>query len=134
MQKHTLLKIFKSIIIFGILLIIIWVGDYSNRSYRGSYHEHVMPGGISIAVWHPTDFTPRRPAPERPLDARPSRRRGRYAPQTQLPQKRYFDLPLLMIDRWVFHPTTQIQSGQGDMPYVYRLSSDGRDLIPVEEP
>ena len=120
---------FKRIIIVGILFVMVWVAEYMNRSCRGSYHKHSTPESITIAVWHPTDFTPRRPAPERPLDAGPSRRR--YAPQTQLPQSRYFDLPLLMFDRWIFHPTTRMQSGQGDMPYVYRLSEEGRELIPV---
>ena len=120
-------KTLKRITIAIVLLVTVWIADYAYRSHQGSYHEHPTSGGLMIAVWHPTDFTMRRSAPERPLGNRPSRRR--YSPLTELPKKRYLDPPLLTIDRWIIHPTTQMQAFQGDMPYVYRLSEDGRTLI-----
>ena len=123
-------RIFKWASITGLFLLTVWMVEYINRSFRGSYHQHSTLEGVAIAVWHPTDFTPRRLAPERPLDTQPSRKR--YAPNTELPSKRYLDFPLLYLDRWIFHPTTVIQSGQGDMPYLYRISTDGRELLPVK--
>lgn len=112
------------------VVMLIWTGEYSYRSNHGSYHLHSTSEAVMVAIWHPTDFTPRRMAPQRPPDAAPSRRR--YAPLTQLPKKRFSDTPLLLVDRWLFHPTVALQSSQGDMHYLYRLSDDGRKLIPIQ--
>ena len=42
------------------------------------------------------------------------------------------DLPLLIIDRAFCHKTVQTISGQGDMPRLFTISSDGRSLVPVQ--
>lgn len=43
------------------------------------------------------------------------------------------DLPLLILDRTFCHETVQTISGQGDMPRLFSISSDGKSLIPVAE-
>ncbi|MBK1835247.1 hypothetical protein [Roseibacillus ishigakijimensis] len=106
-----------------------WLAFYALRSSLGSYHEIPAPGGIPFAVWFPSDFTPRQLAPPRPEG---HRNKGRFAPLTQLPAAFPFDTPLIIIDRWLFHKTVQMQSGQGDMPQLYELSANGKKLIPVK--
>jgi len=112
----------------ALLLVAGWISFYSYRSHGGSYHEVVHEGGIAFAVWFPTDFEPRQVAPTRPPDVIG---RGRYAPQTRLPKHYPLDGPLLTIDRWLFHKSTQTISGQSDMLRLYDLSPDGRRLIPT---
>lgn len=118
---------FRGVAIFAFLSIA-WVSFYIYRSHGGSYHEIIGEGGVAHALWFPTDFEPRQVAPARPHGLIG---RGRYAPQTQLPNLYPMDWPLVMLDRWLFHKTTQTISGQGDMPRLYDLSQDGRTLIPV---
>jgi len=41
------------------------------------------------------------------------------------------DFPLLVVDRWFFHEPVTTVSGQGDQPRLYRISRDGKTLIPT---
>lgn len=109
-----------------------WVSFYCVRSSRGSYHEIVHAGGSSSAIWFPDDFNPHKiaePVPEYPKTKQP---RKRYAPQTRLPDSHPLDWPLLIIDRLLFHESTTLTSGQGDMPRLHEISDDGKSLIPVK--
>lgn len=114
--------------VIALLLLVGWISFYSYRSHRGSYHEIIHEGGITHAIWFPTDFEPRQLAPERPPGVTD---RGRYAPQTRLPDHYPLDWPLLIIDRWIIHKSAQTVSGQGDMLRLHNLSHDGKTLIPT---
>jgi len=41
------------------------------------------------------------------------------------------DFPWLIIDRAFFHKSVKTILGQGDMPRLFNISSDGKSLIPV---
>ena len=128
MKKLRVRKWLIRVVAIALLLLVSWITFYSYRSHGGSYHEIIYEGGIVSAVWFPTDFEPRQVAPTRPLGITG---RGRYAPQTRLPKHYPLDWPLLIIDRWLFHKSVRTISGQGDMPRLYELSSDGKRLIPA---
>ena len=114
----------RKIILFASLsLFSIWILSFSILSFKGSYHEVTSPGGIQHAIWYASDLTARKFAPERPADASPSRRR--YYPQTVLPVQPTIHSPLLILDRWIIHPTVQTVSGSGDMKRLYVVSDKG---------
>jgi hypothetical protein len=127
--KRNLKITLKALAVTVSIVTIIWLTEYSYRSLHGSYHEHLTADGNSIAIWYPSDFTERELAPVRSEHAIPSRKR--FAPLTKLPSTRSTDLPLLIIDRWIFHSTTALTSSNGDMKTLHTLSPDGRTLTPT---
>lgn len=130
MKKNNIQRWLTRGAVLALLLLTCWISFYSYRSQRGSYHEIVHDGGIASALWFPSDFEPRQLAVPQPTDPTKRIPGKRYAPKTRLPQSFPLDEPLLMIDRWLFHESVQTISGHGDMPRLYRLSNDGRTLIP----
>lgn len=60
--------------------------------------------------------------------------KGGFAHALWTPKNQYAaDVLLLVIDRAFWHKSVLTISGQGDMLRLYRISSDGKSLVPVNK-